>query len=122
MTPYGEHKEIMEVINATALQVAVMKEKQENNHLENRCDIKILFNEVKEMKENLPCKIHIEKFKAMDKHMQEGLQWRRMVIGLFVTVLLSAILFSVTWGGILNKVDFQAEENRKIWSHCCEKN
>jgi hypothetical protein len=108
-----EHKDLIQAIHELALQIAIVKQKQDDNHNENKSIIKILSDKMSK----LPCDTHIEKLKQYEKHMADGMAWRGIVVAIIIAMV-GYIYSAVAWsGGISTSV----ERNKQEIDHCCKK-
>ena len=112
----GEHQSLLVEIHNIALQLAVIKQKQEDNHADNKNDIRILYDKVSVI-DKLPCAVHLEKFSHFEKHYKDGQVWRTSLVGLGIVVLTSIVSFGVSWGALQERViglETDCENNHKV--------
>ena len=112
----GEHGKILAEIHAIALQIAVMKERQELNHQENKTDIGISFEklEVVERRVNLlPCSAHVEKFSQYDNT-------RKVLVGTIFGCVVAIVSFAVAWGSMQTRVGEHLRNSEQILEKCCD--
>jgi hypothetical protein len=88
--------DMMKEIHAITLNLAIIKQKQEDNHEDNKADIKILFDKVQKL-DDLPCEGHKEKFRSYDKT-------KDLLHGTMASVVLCAVGFAVAWGTLKTTV------------------
>ena len=79
----GDLGRIYKAINKVAIKVAVIEERQNNNHNENKTKMLVL--------SKLPCKVHIEKLKNLTRSINT--MWTVFIIGGLVS------LFVKMWMG-----------------------
>ena len=114
----NEYKDLLRAIHDIALQVAIVKQKQEDNHTDNKNDIRILYDKVLKF-DSLPCQSHVEKLKNYEAHIAEGQAYRKVILGLVSTFILSVAGVAVAWGALQERVMQHEEYSKKVWEHCC---
>ena len=107
----NEHKDLLQAIHGLALQIAIVKQKQEDNHADNKNDIRILYDKMLKV-DALPCLTHVEKLRQYDVHVAEGHAYRRVLVGLIFTLVVSATGAAVAWG--------QLQQRVQSLEYCCE--
>jgi hypothetical protein len=116
----SEHNDLLKAIHDLALQIAIVKQKQEDNHADNKNDIRILYDKMLKV-DALPCLTHMEKLRQYDVHIAEGQAYRRILVGLIFTLILSAAGVAVAWGQLQERVIQNERQNKQAWDRCCEK-
>jgi len=96
-----EHEEIVKEMHNIALQVAMVKTKQEDNHLENKAIIKMLVDKVT----TLPCSSHIEKFRQLDEIQADRKGWQKIIVTHTVAIVLSLVGALYFFGALVNRVE-----------------
>ena len=104
----GEHGKIIDAIHLVALQLEMVKTKQEANHNSNKEQIERILAKVN----RLPCEAHIEKFEGYDIT-------RKVLVGTIFGVVCCVVAFAVAWGSLNNDVENHHIQADKMWEKCC---
>ena len=103
----GDLGKIYDLIGEVKKDVAVIEERQRNNHEENKSKL--------EKVDNLPCDAHIEKFKAYDTHIEDGKKWRLaiiiLVIGLVTSLVQGAMAFGELKAQVKDHIEYTTNES-----------
>lgn len=101
----GNTDRLYEMVADLNVTVATIQTKQEENHMENREDIKAIFEKLNIM----PCQAHVEKFKHYDRHLETSLHWRIMIVGTFLGLVCQLFYFAFAWGQMKTTLDAHKE-------------
>ena len=104
----GEHGKIIDAIHLVALQVEMIKTKQEANHASNKEQIDRILVRVSKF----PCDKHIEKFEGYDIA-------KKVFIGTIFGIICCAVAFAVAWGGLNTSVQTHQIQAMKKFEVCC---
>ena len=86
-------------VHKQSVAITSLQTQQKLNHAENKGDIEVLFEKIEKV-DLLPCAVHVEKFRAYDKHIETNMTWKIALVLAFIGIIVEGFVFASSWGKI----------------------